>query len=83
MLICMRTTLNLDDNLMRAAKRRAAETGQTLSETIEAALRELLEQEKRPKPSYRLRWLTVKGGAQRGVDLADRDALIDRMEGRT
>jgi len=83
MLICMRTTLNLDDNLIRAAKRRAAETGQTLSATIEAALREILEREKRPKSSYRLRWVTVKGGAHPGVDLADRDALIDRMEGRS
>ena len=83
MLICMRTTLNLDDNLIRAAKRRAAETGQTLSATIEAALREILEREKRPKSSYRLRWVTVKGGTQPGIDLADRDALIDRMEGRS
>ncbi len=79
----MRTTLNLDDNLIRAAKRRAAETGQTLSATIEAALREILEPKKKTKHSYRLRWLTVKGGAQPGVDLADRDALIDRMEGRS
>lgn len=83
MLICMRTTLNLDDNLMRAVKRRAAETGRTLSSMIEAALREMLEQGKKTKHSYRLRWVTVKGGVQPGVDLADRDALIDRMEGRS
>ena len=83
MLIRTRTTLNLDDNLIRAAKRRAAETGQTLSAMIEAALREILEQEKKPKHSYRLRWLTVKGGAKPGVDLADRDELTDGMEGRS
>ncbi len=79
----MRTTLRLDDNLMRAAKRRAAETGQTLSSMIETALREILEQEKKKKQSFRLRWATVKGGVQPGVDLADRVALIDRMEGRS
>jgi metal-responsive CopG/Arc/MetJ family transcriptional regulator len=79
----MRTTLSLDDNLMRAAKRRAAETGQTLSSVIETALRETLEQEKKTKHSFRLRWITVKGGVQPGVDLVDRDALIERMEGRS
>ena len=79
----MRTTLNLDDNLIRAAKRRAADMGQTLSATIEAALREILEKDKKPKHAYRFRWKTVKGGVQPGVDLADRDALIDRMEGRS
>ena len=83
MSICMRTTLNLDDNLIRAAKRRAAETGRTLSSMIESALREIIEHEKKPKLSYRLRWVTVKGGVQPGVDLDDRDALIDRMEGRS
>jgi hypothetical protein len=83
MFLCMRTTLSLDDNLMRAAKRRAAETGQTLSSVIETALRETLEQEKKTKHSFRLRWITVKGRVQPGVDLVDRDALIDRMEGRS
>jgi len=83
MFIFMRTTLNLDDNLMRVAKRRAAETGRTLSSMIETALREIIEQEKKTKHSYRLRWVTVKGGVQPGVDLDDRDALIDRMEGRS
>ena len=83
MFICMRTTLNLDDNLMRVAKRRAAETGRTLSSMIETALREIIEKENETKPSYRLRWVTVKGGVQPGVDLDDRDALIDRMEGRS
>lgn len=79
----MRTTLSLDDNLIRAAKRRAAETGQTLSSVIEYALREILEQEKKKKQSFRLRWVTAKGGVQPGVDLADRVALIDRMEERS
>lgn len=82
MLICMRTTLDLDDHLVRAAKQHAAETGRTLSSMIEAALRELLEQESRPRGRYRLQWVVVRGGAQPGVDLTDRDNLLDRMEGR-
>ena len=79
----MRTTLDLEDHLIKEAKRRAAETGQTLSSLIETAIRELLEQENRPKRPYRLKWLVVRGGAQPGVDLTDRDNLLDLMEGRS
>ena len=82
MLFCMRTTLNLDDQLMRAVKRRAAETGRTISATIEEALRELLRRESRVERPHRFRWTVVAGGAQPGVDLKDRDALLERMEGR-
>ena len=81
MLICMRTTLDLDDQLMRKVKRYAAETGRTLTSIIELGLRELLDHEKRSAP-YRLRWVSVPGGTRPGVDLADRDDLLDRMEDR-
>ncbi len=33
----------------------------------------------KPERSYTLDWVTVEGGAQPGVDLTDRVALIDRM----
>ena len=83
MLICMRTTLDLNDEIMRAVKRYAAETGRTVSSLVESALRELLAQVARKDRPYKLRWLVVRGGAQPGVDLTDRDALLDRMEGRS
>lgn len=38
----MRTTIRLDDELLREAKRLAAETNQTLTAVIEEALRERL-----------------------------------------
>jgi hypothetical protein len=38
----MRTTINLDDGLLQDAKRRAAESGTTLSAFITSALREAL-----------------------------------------
>ena len=79
----MRLLLVGDGPLRPEMERRAADMGQTLSATIEAALREILEKDKKPKHAYRFRWKTVKGGVQPGVDLADRDALIDRMEGRS
>jgi hypothetical protein len=83
MFLCMRTMLNLDDNLVRAVKGRAAQTGQTLSSMIETVLSEILEQGKKKKHSFRLWWVTVKGGVQPGVYLAGHVALIDRMEGRS
>ena len=78
--MCMRTTLDLDDSLIRAAKRRAAETGRTLTALIEAALRELLRREDVPAASHKFAWTIVEGGAQAGVDLDDRDALLNRMD---
>ena len=80
MFICMRTTLNIDDNLMRSVKKHAAETDRTISAVIETALRLLIEQEQRTDRPFRLRWKTVGGGLQAGVDLTDRDTLIDHME---
>lgn len=83
MLFCMRTTLDLDDDLMRAAKARAASTGRTLTSLMETALRDLLEREQRvDEAPFQLRWVVVDGGAQPGVDVADRDALHERMDGR-
>ena len=82
MLICMRTTLNLDDDLIQAVKRKAAETGRTMTEVIEGCLRESLQRQPASGPAYRLRMVTVKGRRRPGVDLTDRDALYEAMEGR-
>lgn len=82
MYFCMRTTLDLDDDLMRTVKRRAAETGRTLTALIESALRELLRREAEAPGPYTLEWPVVEGRALPGVDVTDRDALLERMEGR-
>jgi hypothetical protein len=78
----MRTTLDLDDELLRATKRLAAERGTTLTALLEEALRLLLANRSRRKPPFRLRLLIKKGTALPGFDLADRDSLYERMEGR-
>jgi hypothetical protein len=78
----MRTTLNLDSSLLRAAKRRAAETGRTLTAIIEEALHCYLEHPSRPGKPYRYVPLTKRGRLVPGVDLAGRDALYERMEDR-
>lgn len=79
----MRTTLEFQDALMRQAKKRAAEDGETLTGLIEKALRAYLQPlPARGKP-FRLNLLTKKGRLVPGVDFDDRDSLYERMEGRT
>jgi hypothetical protein len=56
----MRTTVDLPRQLIRLAKRRAADAGVSLCAVVEAALRLYLGS--RPAPTaYRLRWRTEKG----------------------
>lgn len=75
----MKTTLNIDDTVMAELKREAARQGRTMSELVETALRLLLRA--RPKRSALPELPTYHGGAEL-VDIADRDALYQAMEGR-
>ncbi len=77
-----KTTLNLDRELLREAKRRAAGRGTTLTEVVEEALRAALSPSE-PERRYRFRYVVVDGGGPPLVDVADRDALCDLMEGRS
>jgi hypothetical protein len=75
----MKTTLNIDKTVMAKLKREAARQGRTMSELVETALRMLFRAQKKkqkipPLPTFR------SGGAL--VDVADRDALYQAMEGR-
>jgi hypothetical protein len=75
----MKTTLNIDDSIMAVLKREAARQGRTMSELVESALRLLFKSQKSqrelpPLPTFR------SGGHL--VDIADRDALYQAMEGR-
>ena len=77
----MKMTLNLDDQLIRTAKIRAAQQGETLTRLIERALRDYLQAGPRDSaPPFRTELLTRRGDAVAGVDLDDRDALYQRME---
>jgi len=49
MYACMRTTLILDDQLFRRAKREAGDRGATLSELVNTALRNYFFTNKRPE----------------------------------
>jgi hypothetical protein len=78
----MRTTVVLNDELYRAARRRAAEDGKTLREIVEAALRGYLGSDLQADRPFQLKWQTEKGRLRPGVRLNDRDALFDLMEER-
>lgn len=81
MLLCMRTTIDLNDELLRAAKRKAADEGITLKEVVERALRGALGGKVAGR-HYRLKLKTMRGRVMPGVVLADRDSLFEAMEGR-
>lgn len=78
----MKTTLNLDDLILRAAKVRAAETGDTLTRLIESALRSHLAAAPAVSGDFRLQPLVKSGHPVPGVTFDDRDALYETMENR-
>lgn len=77
----METTLDLDDRILRAAKLRADETGQTLSQLMENALRDHLATANSGSGDFRLQLLIKHGQPVPGVTVDDRDALYEKMEG--
>ena len=77
----MKTTLNFDDRLIRTAKMRAAQEGETLTRLIERALRDCLQAGTGNRgPVFRVDLLTKRGRPVAGVNLDDRDALYERMD---
>lgn len=76
----MKTTIELDDELLRAAKQRAAASGQPLRAFIEDALRARLLPRPRGRSKFKLDVPVIKGKAPPAIDIADRNALYDLME---
>ena len=77
----MRTTIRLDDHLLREAKAAAAASGRTFTELVEDALREALARRQGGAGRKRLVLRTFKGdGLQPGVDLDDSAALLELMD---
>lgn len=70
-----RTTLVLDDSLLRQIKKRAADEGRTFQALANELLRRALAQPQ-AKP-YRLKLRPWKAELQPGVDISDRNSLFD------
>jgi hypothetical protein len=80
----MRTTIRIDDELLKEAKAIAAASDRTLAELVEDALRESLARRRATSGRARVKLPTFKGdGLQPGVDLNDSAALLDLMERRS
>lgn len=77
----MRTTIRLNDQLLKETKRLAAQSGRSLTAIIEDALREMLSRQRRPADRPRVHLTNVSGnGLLPGVNLDDSAALLDLME---
>jgi len=80
----MRTTVRLDEELLREAKQVAASSGRSLTAVIEEALRESLGRRKIRPARRRIKLPTSGGGGLRpGVDLNDSASLwvlLDRPD---
>lgn len=81
MITCMRTTLILDDALLRRAKRRAAELGTTLSALVNDALRNALRQKQAAAPPPPFKMVTYgKGSPRTHHEPADFKRILEEEE---
>ncbi len=81
----MKTTIDLPDELMVAAKKKAAQDRTTLRALFERGLRSQLSTPRsahRNSGRRRLRLVTVPGGLTPDLDLTDRDAMQDWIRRR-
>ncbi len=79
----MKTTIDLPDELLIAAKKMAAESRKTLREVFERGLRrELAGETKATRSRHRpIRWVTARGGLPPGADVRDRARMHEWIRG--
>ena len=76
----MKTTIDLPDELFVAAKKRAAEERRPMRDLVARGLRAQLQRPARSSRTAKaIGWVTVKGGLPAGVDVADREAMHERL----
>jgi len=77
----MKTTVEIEDELLIAAKKHAAEHRTTIRALIENGLRHALGGRDQPTKTKRpvIRWVTVPGGLPKGMNVADRAKMIQRL----
>lgn len=81
---CMRTTISIEDNLLKEAKKVSLKRNCTLGEVVNDALRQSLVSGKKTvlEEGSGAPLKTFKGsGIQPGVDLDDSASLMEVMEG--
>lgn len=78
----VRTTITIDEGLYREAKAVAARSARTVSQVIEDAVRSAVRAADAPAEGVDPLPVFGRGGTLPGVDLGDRSALADLMDGR-
>ena len=79
----MRTTIRLPDDLLRRARKKAAEEGRTLTSLVEEGLKIVLAETKASRRRrVQLPISNALGGTLPGIDLNRSSDLQDRMEER-
>ena len=84
MMLCMRTTISLDDRIFEAVKRSAAEQGLSVSAFIARVLDDAMKRDPRPQQERPFRLVTVGGGGPYpGIDLdRPRELMVAEDEER-
>lgn len=82
-MMTMRTTLTLNDDILKMAREKAARENRRLKDVINESLRlGLTPNLQRSGGKYAFHLKTVRGRIMPGVDLHDRDKLFDFLDGR-
>ncbi len=76
----MKTTVELPDDLLIEAKKRAAELRIPLRVLLETALRSQLKGTAGKRRARKIRWVTVDGGLPPGWNVADREAMYEGLK---
>jgi hypothetical protein len=76
----VRTTVSIDDDVLREAKGRAATEGRTLGELVTEALRERLARRPRGARGRYRATTSGEGGPRPGIDITNNAGVRDLMD---
>lgn len=83
MMLCMRTTLTIDDDLAGLLKRRARELGLPFKDVVNRTLRAGLGEQARPRHHTAPKTIPHAFGFRPGIDLDKLSQLADELEAET
>lgn len=77
-----KTTVELPDELLLAAKKRALDEQTTLKQLLERSLRRELSQPQEARGAQTIEWVVAEGGLPPGLDLTDRERMHGYLKRR-
>lgn len=75
-----RTTIRIDQELLRRAKSKAAAEGRSLTSLIEEGLRRVVATDAQPPAKFYPRISSATGGAKPGIDLTRTSELLEMLD---